>query len=238
MSPQSGQMLVDEIAPRLRSVIPRCVKTVGAEDTEELVQDAIVLAAQMLQRIEVAGKTVTAGNIAYYTILLIKGGRRSYGSSWADAMAPGTQIDGKSSVLSLEEEVGYDPELDEPITLGQLLDGGHEDPSTVAARNADWDAFVSSHDYRYALILEGIIEGRTAKETAAKHGDAYSRIYKLQNQMAEDVRAFMGDDAIADCVRVPGWAGTVNAERERAACRAQRKRESRLPRSRKSKGGK
>ena len=39
-------MLVDEIAPRLRSVIPHCVKTVGAEDSEELVLDAIYTAGR------------------------------------------------------------------------------------------------------------------------------------------------------------------------------------------------
>jgi hypothetical protein len=39
MSPQAGAVLVQEVAPRLRSAIPHCVKTVGAEDGEELVQD-------------------------------------------------------------------------------------------------------------------------------------------------------------------------------------------------------
>ena len=44
-------------------------------------------------------------------------------------MGIGTQFDHKSAVLSFEEEVGYDPELDEPITLGQLLASEHEDPA-------------------------------------------------------------------------------------------------------------
>ena len=123
MSPESGQMLVQQIAPRLRAAIPRCVQPIGAEDPEELVQDAIVVAAQMLHRVEVAGKTVTAGNIAYYAILQMKAGTRSNGRRQVDAMAPGTQLDRKSSVISLEEEVGYDPELDQPITLGELLEG-------------------------------------------------------------------------------------------------------------------
>ena len=41
MSPQAGLMLVEEIAPRLRSAIPNAVRRVGAEDSEELVQDGI-----------------------------------------------------------------------------------------------------------------------------------------------------------------------------------------------------
>ena len=85
----------------------------GAEDDEELVQDAMVVAAQMLDAVERNGKTVTAGNITYYTILHMKSGRRSQCRSRADTMAQGTQLDGKSCVLSMEEEVGYDPELDE-----------------------------------------------------------------------------------------------------------------------------
>jgi len=34
-----------------------------------------------------------------------------------DVMGSGTQLDHKAAVLSLEEEVGYDPELDEAIRL-------------------------------------------------------------------------------------------------------------------------
>ena len=94
---------------------------VGAEDSEELVQDAVFTAARMLDSVERAGKKVTAGNIAYYAILHMKSGRRGSGSGRTDALATTTQLDHKSSVLSMEEEVGYDPETDEAITLGDLL---------------------------------------------------------------------------------------------------------------------
>lgn len=217
-------MLLEQIAPRLRAAIPKCVQKVGAEDDEELVQDAIVTAAQMLATVERKGKTVTPGNIAYYTILHMKSGRRSQCRSRADTMAQGTQLDGKSCVLSFEEEVGFDPELDQPITLGELLTAEHEDPSMVAARNTDWDAFISTHDYRYGPVLRGMVEGRTAKETASSNGEGYSRIYQLQDQMAEDVREFMGEEAIAQAARPPLWRGTVIAEKERALCRAERRK--------------
>ncbi len=59
----------------------------GAEDAEELVQDSIVTAAQMLDAVERNGKTVTPGNIAYYTILHMKSGRRSKCRSRAEATA-------------------------------------------------------------------------------------------------------------------------------------------------------
>ena len=59
MSPQVGWILKEEVVPRLRSVIPKAVKSVGAEDPEELIQDATVMAAQMMERNERRGKQVT-----------------------------------------------------------------------------------------------------------------------------------------------------------------------------------
>ena len=107
MSPSAGCLLVEQIAPRLRALVPKSVKPVGAEDAEELVQDAIVIAAQMLHRVELSGKKFTPGKIAYYAVLHMRSGRRSQGSSRIDTMAQGTQLDHKSTVLSFEEEVGY-----------------------------------------------------------------------------------------------------------------------------------
>ena len=92
MTAQAGNMLVEEITPRLRTLVPKSVKPVGGEDAEELLQDAITIAAQMLHRVEVSGKTVTPGNIAYYVILHMRSGRRSQGSSRVDTMAVGTQL--------------------------------------------------------------------------------------------------------------------------------------------------
>lgn len=224
MSPAAGDLLVEEIAPRLRSAIPKSVLGVGAEDTEELVQDAIVTAAQLLHRVEVAGKSVTAGNIAYYTILHLKAGRRSQCRSRADVMANGTQLDHKSCVLSFEEEVGFDPELDEPITLGELLASEHEDPSMVAAREIDWDLFIQTHDYRYGVIIEGMIEGRPAAAIARASGSGFTRIYRLMQSLADDLRVFMGQDAVADSAKIPGWRAGLLAHREKVTCQADRRR--------------
>ena len=237
MSPQAGEILVQQIAPRIRAAVPGCARPVGAEDHEELVQDCIALAAQMLHRVEEIGKVVTPGNIAYYAILHTKSGRRSYGAGRTDAMSPGAQLDATSSVLSLEEEVGYDPETDEAILLGDLLAGNHEDPSMAAARNADWESFIDTHDDRYGVVLKGIAEGRTARETAAANGPGFTRIYQLQNRLAEDVREYMGAEAIADCLCRPPWVATVVAEREKVACRAERTTRQLGVGRRKAKGG-
>ena len=224
MTAKAGQILAEQIAPRLRAAIPKCVHPVGAEDAEELVQDAIVTAAQMLDAVERNGKTVTPGNIAYYTILHMKSGRRSQCRSRADAMAQGTQLDHKSSVLSMEEEVGYDPELDEAITLGDHLAGNREDPSIAAARNIDWELFIETHDYRYGVIIRGFAQGKHLVDTAKDCGAGYSRLCQLRQKLIEDLRVFMGDDPIADAVRPPLWKASVMADRERAACQSERRK--------------
>jgi hypothetical protein len=226
MSPQAGFLLVDQIVPRLRSAIPKCVAAVGAEDAEELVQDAICLAAKMLHNVEAAGKTVTPGNIAYYTILHMKTGRRSQCCSRADAMANGTMLDDRSSVLSVEEEVGYDEELGEPITLGEMLGSEREDPAMAGARNIDWEKFVSTHDRRYTLIVQGMAEGRNLRDTVSrsKHSRNYSRMFQLKQKLARDLQEFLGEDAIADATEVPAWKASLKVNSEKAACTADRRR--------------
>ena len=225
MSPQSSTMLLEEIAPRLRSVIPRVVKTVGAEDAEELVQDALYTAARMLDSVDRQKKKVTAGNIAYYAILHMKSGRRGNSCGRTDVLAPTTQLDSRSSVLSMEEEVGWDPEMDEPITLGELLASEHEDPSMIAARDIDWDLFLATHDYRYGVIVKGLLEGRNFGETARGCGAGFTRVYQLKAQLAADLLAFMGSQVIADSTRLPAWRAHIVADRERVACRADRRRQ-------------
>jgi hypothetical protein len=109
MSPQAGFLLQDQIVPRLKSVIPSAVSFIGSEDAQELVQDGTLIAAQMIHNAEQAGtklvrnpgagrraarkvKTISAGNIAYYTIQKLKCGRRSSGSRTVDVYGTGTQI--------------------------------------------------------------------------------------------------------------------------------------------------
>ena len=224
MTAQAGSLLVEEITPRLRTLVPKSVKPVGAEDEEELLQDAITIAAQMLERLEQNGKTVTPGNVAYYTVLHLRSGRRSQGSSCVDTMAPGTQLEGNSSVLSFEDEVGYDPELDAPIALGELLASEHEDPAMEAARNIDWSLFIRTHDYRYGLIIRGMAEGQSLKTTAERSAHLYMSLYGLKEKMAEDVRAYLGDAAVAECVKSPRWKASIARDREKTACRADRRR--------------
>jgi ParB family transcriptional regulator, chromosome partitioning protein len=72
MSPQAGWILQEEVVPRLRASIPRNVNYIGAEDAEELIQDATVMAAKLMHNVEQKGKSVTPGNIRVVKRLMDK----------------------------------------------------------------------------------------------------------------------------------------------------------------------
>ena len=214
---------MEEIAPRLKAVIPH-IKPVGAEDSEELLQDALCVAAKMLHDLKARGKQVTPGNICYYVTLHMKSGRRSHSAGRTDVMSSGGQLDGRSSVLSFEEPAGIDPETGEEVPLGEMLAGNADDPSMSASRNVDWEQFLDTHDHRYRGIICAIAEGKTALETAGASKEPYSRVRLLKAKLADELREFMGEEAIADSARIPAWRGSILADHEKALCRADRRR--------------
>ena len=168
MSPQAGWILQEEIVPRLRSAIPRSVNYVGSEDTEELVQDATCMAAKLMHHVEQQGKTVTPGNIAYYTILHMKSGRRSNGSSVVDVMAPGTQLNGSARLNSLDEPVA-DQTSGEGFTFNDVLASDQEDPATIAGRNLDWQSLLTRLSAREKAVVTYLLEGKTVSDLSLIH---------------------------------------------------------------------
>src|ERR1017187_3716631 len=107
MSPQAGWILEQEIVPRLSISVPNSVLCVGAEDPQELIQDATVIAARMLDRVERQGKLgkVSASNISYYTVKHLQTGRRANGSQTVDVFGSATQLNGSTRLHSLHEVV-------------------------------------------------------------------------------------------------------------------------------------
>src|SRR5882724_783986 len=76
----------------------------------------------MLHNVEAAGKKVTSGNIAYYTIQHVKSGRRSTGSSNVDVYGSATQLNGTTRLTSLEETAASDEECGgEIFTFNDVL---------------------------------------------------------------------------------------------------------------------
>jgi len=215
---------MEEIAPRLRHIIPNAVKPVGAEDAEELVQDSIVVAAKMLHDLEARGKEVTPGNVCYYVTLHMKSGRRSHSAGRTDVYSSGTQLDGKSSMLSFEEPAGIDPESGEEIPLGEMLAGNSDDPSMSASRNVDWEDFLGTHDKRYGSLVLDLASGKKALEAARDNGTSYFCVRQLKQKLADELKEYMGSEAIADSARIPTWRGNILADHEKALCRADRRK--------------
>jgi hypothetical protein len=222
MSPQAGFVLMDQIAPRLKSVMPS-IKPVGAEDTEELLQDAMAVAAKMLHDLKARGKTVTPGNIVFYTVFHMKSGRRSYSAGRTDTMGGGTQLVGKSMVLSFEEPAGFDHETMEEIPLGDMLAAHGDDPSTSATRLLDWDGFLDSHNPRYRSIVQDLAVGKNSMDSARETGASYFTVRQLRERLALELREYMGEEAIADAMKIPAWRGNIQADHEKAACRVERR---------------
>ena len=162
MSPQAGFVLQDQVVPRLRSAIPNVCHCVGSEDAQELVQDSIAMAAKLMHNVEVQGKTVTPGNDAYYTIMHIKSGRRSTGSSVVDVMGTGTQLKGNTRLDSLEQVVAIDEITGGEVLLHDVLSTDQEDPGTKAARKMDWEQFMEGLSEREQAVVTLLIEGKDA----------------------------------------------------------------------------
>ena len=224
MSSHADTVLIDEIVPRLRTMIPHRVSFVGAEDAEELLQDATLMAARLLTRARANGKTVTPGNIAFYTLLHLRSGRRSHSASRSDAMGSRTQIVGNSRVTSMEAPVASDAASpEEPMTLGDVLASDAEDPSETAARNLDWQALVATLDEKALAVLHCMADDVRLQEVATRHGVCRSTVQSWRNQLTELVRSFMGEDVLRLIQRTPRWRENLTALREQVACRLDRR---------------
>jgi hypothetical protein len=216
------EMLVYEVVPRLRNVA-RTIPKVCHEDDEEIVQDATLMAARMMDSAEKAGKTITAGNASYYAAKAARSGRRSYYAGRSDVMSPGCQIDGKARHEWLDDEI--EMEFGDIGTLHDVIaphayQGQETDPAEEAARNLDWGWFLASHPPRHRTAILVLVEGGTMREAGKRCGLKDSAALVLKRRIAADLIAFFGEDVIRrllDGVR-PGWESDLRNARERHLC--------------------
>ena len=219
MSPMLSEMLVSEVVPRLRAVARSIPKT-GCEDDEEVVQDATLMAARMMESAEQAGRPFTAGNIAYYATRAARSGRRSYYTGRCDVMSPGCQIEGRARHESLDDEI--DIETFEAGTLHDIIAQpdyqGHEsDPSEEAARNIDWAAYLASHPPRHRAAIGILVAGGTMREAGKLCGLKDSAAANLRRRIAGDLLEFFGLDVIRRLLGGcrPDWESGLRMTRER-----------------------
>ena len=219
MSPMLNEMLVCEVVPRLRNAA-RSIPKIGCEDDEEIVQDATLMAAKMMDSAEKSGRTFTAGNISYYTERAARSGRRSYYSGRSDVYSPGCQIDGKARHERMDDEVEF--ESGDFGTLHDLISpfdpNSHEaDPAEEAARNLDWEAFLSSHPQRHRIAILVLVDGGTMREAGLRCGLKDSAAMKLKRRIAADLIEFFGEDVIRRLLNGmrPAWDAGLQASRHR-----------------------
>ena len=235
MSPMMDEMLVGEVIPRLRSAV-RSIPKIGCEDDEEIIADATLVAARMMDSAEKAGQKFSGGNIAYYAARAARSGRRSYYSGRCDVMSPGCQIDGKARQESLDDEIEF--EIGEPGTLHDVISpfGGNDresDPAEEAARNLDWQSFLAAHPPRHRLAILVLVEVGTMREAGKLFGIGDSAAAKLKRRIAADLIEFFGLDVIRRLLdgKRPGWESDLRQSRERhlCLCHASAGRETAMP---------
>lgn len=219
MSPETATLLLQEIAPRIRVLVPLHVPQVGSDDAEELIQDTIALAAASLVSLAARGKQVTPGNVAHYAVLKARSGRRSYGTSSTDPLHPCAQLKGHSRMQSLDDPVTTAVESGEPLCLGEILGSDGDDPATRCARKLDWQGFVALLDERSRAILTSLLEGQPLEALAPVFGVSPSAIRQTRDRLARKLKDFMGEAVLTDSLRPPRWRDSLRATHERAASR-------------------
>ena len=196
--------------PILQGVIPSSVRSVGCEDAEELVQDALAIAAMMLQALEDAGKQVIiAKSIAYYSIQRLKCGRRSYSSGRTDVLAPGAQLDHRCVVVSLESSVAMDDGDD--LKLGESLACRSDDPATTAGRDIDWSELEHALGDRKRAVVQALHAGHGTGWIARALKVSSPRVTQIKREIADVILERWGSEVLQDVESEPMWHSTLRA---------------------------
>ena len=197
MSPTVQQLFLSQIAPILVVAVPRVVPTVGSEDADELVQDALVTACKAVHSLEQKGKKIIPKSVAYYTLQRLKSGRRSYSGGRTDVMSPGCQLDGNSAVESMDEPANAGDE-DEDLALGDVLASRKDDPAQIAIRNADWSEFLCLLEAPQQYIVRATAEGQSVNQQAEHLRVGPSAVCSRRATIAKRARQFWGDSVLED----------------------------------------
>ena len=213
MNPRTAEMLLNRIRPIIRSTVPRVVKPVDGEDHEELVQDALATAAEMLESIEKSGRKPIPRSIAYYSIQKTKSGRRSYGGSRNDVLSPGFRLDNEGAVESLDAPVFED--CDDSPSVGDTIADRREDPSSIALRRIDWEACLSSLGRRERQVLESVADGQRNMDIAARFKVSPARMTQLKREIGTRIKSFMGEYILNDIAAESPWERDVRCIREK-----------------------
>ena len=221
MSPQAGELLVEQVAPRIRSLMP-ALNPVGAEERQELAQDALAIAAALLTSAQARGKQVSAGNLSYYAVKLVRQGRRSAGQSKTDVMHPYAQMTGRSRLVSMDAPLTEEAAGEETLSLHDVLADQAEDPALAASRRLDWERLSAFLDATTSAVLACLVEGEDLTTLVPKLKRSRTSLQTDKNRLARLVREQLGSDILSQVQARPRWMDNIAADREKMECRYQR----------------
>ncbi len=218
MTSQAGSLLLEEVAPRILALTPS-LNPVGSEDRNELAQDAIALAAALLASTQARGKKVSAGNVSYYAVKLIRQGRRSTGASNTDVMHPGAQMTGRSHLVSMDASLTDETAGGEALSLHDLLAAQTEDPALAASRRLDWRRLSAFLDPGAREVLACLSQGEDLTTLVPKLRRSRSALQGDKNRLARLVREHLGTDILSQVQARPRWMDNIAANRQKEQCR-------------------
>jgi hypothetical protein len=214
-------MLLDSIRPIIRAALARgAVRTVGTEDLPELEADAMAQAAAILDSAESAGKEVAPNSVAFYVLQSLRSGRRSGYAGRTDVMSPAAMLDGRVTVVSMDESLGAaDDDPDEELNLHACLAASGEDPAAQGSRELDWDSALAGLEHTDLDIIMVTAAGGQGKALGLRYGVTPARVSQRKRELGGRLRLALGASVLTDCVRESAWEGGMRAYREKRACR-------------------
>ena len=215
MTTATAEILVKEILPILSRTVPRTVNPTDSEDSEELVQDTIATAAEMLQSLEKAGRKIPARSVAFYSIQRAKSGRRAYQSGASDPLSPVFRTRNTSAIVPIDAPISSAGEGSR--TMQDFIASGIEDPSETALRRIDWESFLGTLASRERQILSCIADGWRNMDIAKRFNVTPARITQLKREIASRIKQFMGADILNEISAESLWERDIRMIRESEA---------------------
>ena len=134
-------------------------------------------------------------------------------------MHPAAQLHG-CRVYSLEGSVAT--EDGEEISFGETLASQADDPAVEAGRRLDWQALWQKLDEVTKAILRALSDGTEITQLVATLKLSRSSLQTRKNQLAAQIREYLGEDILRQVQEHPGWRHGLEATREKLACRWER----------------
>jgi hypothetical protein len=123
----------------------------------------------------------------------------------------------------MEDVVAEDQEGGgEIFELHDVLGSEHEDVAITVARKLDWEEFCADLPARERAVIEFLLEGRSGSAIARKLRTTDSRIQTIKRHLAKALIEFMGPEILQEIQRLPAWKNSINATKERLACKHER----------------